>query len=236
MPSPATQQASIRSRTGSPVQRIILELDGGFRFRPGQYLEILHPDGPVPLSIASAPWRLPELHLHYRSTPGVAEAARMDELLALGRPLEIRGPAGDVTLPDPLPGPALLVAGGTGLAQALSFIDAFERQPPEAPVTLLWCADEASDLYLQAELESLAYDWLRVVCMADARRDTDNAALRWLRAHGAAASGGTANPGPIVLAGGPAFVYAASDALESAGVAPARLQSDVFSYAPRGAP
>ncbi len=216
------------------MQRIILELSGSFSFRPGQYVEILHPDGPVPMSIASAPWRLPELHLHYRSTPGVVEAARMDELLTRGDPLQIRGPGGDVSLPAPLPGPTLLVAGGTGLAQALSFIDAFERQPPGAPVTLLWCADEASDLYMQAELEALRHDWLRVVCLADARRDSDNAAMRWLREHGAAASGDPDAPGPVVLAGGPAFVYAASDALESAGVATARLKSDVFSYAPRG--
>ena len=60
-----TCTASILSRRGAPVQRIVLRMPDRFRFRPGQYLEVLHPDGPVPMSIASAPHRLPELHLHY---------------------------------------------------------------------------------------------------------------------------------------------------------------------------
>lgn len=233
MTAPATWEATIRARSGAPVQRIVLEVPAGFRFQAGQYLTVLHPDGPVPLSIASAPRRLPELHLHYRSTPGVAEAARMDELLERAGSLTLQGPAGDVRLPRALTGPALLIAGGTGIAQAWSFLDEFAEGPPEHPVSLLWSADRADDFYLRDELEALAGDWLALQLVADPRRDPRNDALAWLRAHAADACGGTEQGGPVILCGGPAFVYAACDALAAAGIDSGRLQSDVFSYAPR---
>ncbi len=202
-----------------------------FHFRAGQYLEVLHPDGPVPLSIASAPWRLPELHLHYRPIPGAPEAARMDELLARserrGR-LEVRGPGGDVVLEPPLAAPALIVAGGTGMAQAMSFVDAFSHADPGAPVTVLWCVDRDEDFYLDEELEGPARPWLRLVKIADANRSEANRGLDWLRRH----AGELAADSVVVLSGGPAFVHAACAALAQAGVPRERMRSDVFSYAP----
>lgn len=220
--------ARILARSGHPVQRLVLEMPVGFRFRPGQYLEVLHPDGPIPLSIASAPHRLPELHLHYLSQPDVPEAGRMDELLDGGRTLTIVGPAGDVELPDAPIQPILLVAGGTGVAQAMSFIDAYLAQPPGQPVTLLWCADAETDLYLQDELRTIREPWFQAVLLADARRTPQNRALQWLRRHAP-----SHRRSMVVLCGGPGFVWAAYDILADAGIAPNRMQSDVFSYAPR---
>lgn len=203
-------------------------MPAGFAFRAGQYIEAVHPDGTIPLSIASAPWRLPELHLHYRSTPGIAEAERMDELLAAAGALTLTGPGGDVRLDPPLPAPALIVAGGTGIAQAMSFIDAFCHQPPGTDVTLLWCADRADEFYLAEQLQALQAPWLRTILIADAERSAANRGLTWLRDHGAAYAAG-----PVILAGGPAFVYSACDVLQATGVGLERMQSDVFSYAPR---
>lgn len=226
----ATCDATILSRTGQPVQRITLRVNGAFDFRPGQYLEVLHPDGPIPLSIASAPRRLPELHLHYLSLQGSADATRMDELLDAADTLQIRGPGGDVTLPVPLPAPALIAAGGTGVAQAMSFIDAFQDTDPGAGLTLLWCADAESDFYLRSELDALRAPWLRTVLIADRERSAANRGLGWLREH---AGEFRAPASAVVLAGGPGFVNAAYDTLTAAGIDGARIQSDVFSYAPR---
>jgi len=210
------------------VQRIVLRMPDAFDFRAGQYLEVVHPDGAIPLSIASAPERLPELHLHYRSTPELDDATRMDALLEAGGPLEIRGPGGDVALPQPLTGPALIAAGGTGIAQAMSFIDEWHFTPPAGAVTLLWCADAETDFYLRDELDALDAPWLERVLIADADRAATNRGLVWLRDRAAQLSGSH-----VVLAGGPGFVYAAFDTLVAAGVDPAQVQSDVFSYAPR---
>jgi CDP-4-dehydro-6-deoxyglucose reductase, E3 len=218
----------VQDGTAWPVQRIVLTVESsGFRFRSGQYVQVLHPDGPIPLSIASAPRRLPELHLHYRSTPGVAEAARLDGLLAAGGALELSAPAGDVVLPAPLPGPTLIVAGGTGAAQAMSFIDDFLGTDPGAAVTLLWCVDQPADAYLEHDLTALEAPWLDVVVVADADRSPANRGLAWLRTHGERFRA------PVVLAGSPGFVYAACDALAAAGLPAAQLRSDVFAYAPR---
>lgn len=203
-------------------------MPAGFAFQAGQYIEIVHPEGNIPLSVASAPWRLPALHLHYRSTPGLAEAERMDALLAGADHLTVAGPGGDVSLSPPLTHPALIVAGGTGIAQAESFVDAFTRQPPGATVTLVWCADREADFYLAAELEDLSPPWLRLVCIADPERGPGNRGLSWLTAHGADFVDAS-----VVLAGSPGFVYAACDALLAAGVSRSNMQSDVFSYAPR---
>lgn len=222
--------AHIVSRTGHPVQRIVLRMPPSFDFRSGQYLEIEHPEGPVPLSIASAPQRLPELHLHYVSAPGSPEAGRVDELLAGGNTLSVLGPTGDVALSPPVERPALIVAGGTGMAQAMSFIEAFTERPPGAPVTLLWCVDHDADFYLRDELEALEVPWLEPVLIADGDRTPSNRGMTWLAEHGGAFAG----TNQVVLAGGPGFVYAAYDALLAAGVAPGQMQSDVFSYAPRG--
>jgi CDP-4-dehydro-6-deoxyglucose reductase, E3 len=212
----------------NPVRRIVLTVPAAFRFQAGQYVQVLHPNGPIPLSIASAPGHLPELHLHYRSTPGVAEAERFDALLASGGPLELSAPAGDVVLPTPLPGPTLIVAGGTGAAQAMSFLEDFLGTDPGAAVTLLWCIDEPGEAYLENDLAAITAPWLDVVVIADADRSPDNRGLRWLRAHGE-----RFRDGLVVLAGGPGFVYAACDALAAAGVTAGQLRSDVFAYAPR---
>ncbi len=196
----------------------------------------MHPDGPIPLSIASAPRRLPELHLHYLSMAGVAEAMRMDSLLAGADVLQARGPFGTVRLPVPLLAPALIAVGGTGIAQAMSFLDAFAAPSgapkPGALVTLLWCVDDDADFYLADEIAALNLPWLEHVLIADPERSERNRAMAWLREHGGAFAGAN----PVVLCGGPGFVYAACDALLETGVAAAQMQSDVFSYAPRPAP
>jgi CDP-4-dehydro-6-deoxyglucose reductase, E3 len=217
--------ARITSCTGSPVQRIVLQMPPAFHFAAGQYLQVIHPEGPVPLSIASAPWRLPELHLHYRSTPGLAEAARMDALLAKADRLTVSAAAGDVT---EVPAPVLIVAGGTGIAQAMSLVDEFRVADPDDKVTLLWCVDRQEDAYLAEELAALRAPWLNLSIVTDADRSADNRGLRWLREHAPEFVGL-----PVVLAGGPGFVYAAQDVLVEAGLEPGQMRSDVFAYAPR---
>jgi CDP-4-dehydro-6-deoxyglucose reductase len=218
------------------VQHIVLEMPRHFAFRAGQYLEVVHREGTIPLSIASGPRRLPELHLHYRSTPGVREAAWMDELLEHGGPLTVRGPAGDVMLPETDDLPLLLVAGGTGISQVCALIDQLVIEPVRAPVTTLWCVDAAEDLYCRAELDAIRRPWLELECIVDARRGPDNAGIRRLAGIGRRLAAGPATAAPwILLAGSPGFVYAASDALTGAGVDAARLHADAFAWAPRPA-
>ena len=74
-----------------------LDVGERYSFQAGQYLCIhLGEEDLLPLSIASAPARLPELHLHYRSTPGDPLALRMDRLLDTTTRLAISPAQGEV--------------------------------------------------------------------------------------------------------------------------------------------
>jgi len=162
----------------------------------------------------------------------------MDALLAQGGPLSVRGPSGDVLLPESPDVPLLLVAGGTGITQVCAIIDELAEVEARAPVTVLWCTDTDEDLYCRAELEALSAGWLHFECVADARRDAGNAGLLRLAALARAATipGDYATPACwILLAGSPGFVHTAHDVIAGAGVDAAHVHSDVFAYAPRPA-
>ena len=217
------------------MQQIVLRLDNtgdsedSFTFQAGQYLEIVHPGGTtIPLSIASSPLELPELHLHYQSTPGAPGARLLDELLETRQPLIIRGPAGNVAVAALETRPLLLICGGTGASQAISILKDAVQRGASRPVTLLACADHEQDFYFQPLVDALAADWLEVVYRADAARTPENLAMRWMAEHGR-----RYQDRRIILCGSPAFVYTASDVLVAAGIDGKQLESDVFAYAPR---
>ncbi|MFM7121021.1 MAG: hypothetical protein ACKOBM_01220 [Gammaproteobacteria bacterium] len=222
------RRADLTARTGRtpPIQQILLAAPDAFQFAAGQYLEVLHPAGPIPMSIASSPARLPELELHYRATPGVPEATWMDELLAHGAPLRIRGPGGDVVAPMDPARPLLLIAGGTGITQALAILETAAHQTPRATVRLLWCADREDEFYCRDRLAALSGDWLEIDLCADARRGPDNAGL--IRARAAAAALPDAW---IMLGGSPPFVFAMDDALATVTHTP--RHADAFAWASR---
>ncbi len=210
-----------------PVQLLTVLLESPFEFAAGQYLSVMHPDGTsIPLSIASPPERLPELQLHYRSTPGLVEATRMDELLRSGQ-LALEGGAGEVTLRPDDDRPLLLVAGGTGISQALCLALAQSTRHPATPVQLLACADADEDFYFRDMLPNGSKFAAELI--ADANRDGSNAGLRWLTSNATGLSADTR----VVISGSPGFVYAATDTLTSVGVSEARLESDVYAWAPR---
>lgn len=210
-----------------PIQILTLELTEPFAFAAGQYLTVQHPDGTeIPLSIASPPELLPVLHLHYRSTPGLAEASRMDELLE-GTRLTLAGGMGEVQLTDADHRPLLLAAGGTGISQALCLALAQTSRHPDAPVQMLACADSDADLYFADLLPQGPAFSARLI--ADPARDGSNKGLNWLADHA-----GNLDPAQrIVLSGSPSFVYAATDTLIQAGIDESRMESDVYAWAPR---
>lgn len=215
--------ADILQRHGHPVQRLTLRTRTAYSFRAGQYLHVKGTACDIPLSIASAPERLPELELHYRSVPGLPEALEMDKLLA-GDALMLTAAAGEVSC-DAARQPLLLIAGGSGAAQAFSCAEHRASQI-QLETSMLWCADHADDVY---ERERLA-TWLNgslQVCI-DHRRDSCNTGLAWVRDNRHALQ-----HHQIILCGSPSFVYAMTDTLLEGGCERQQLQSDVYTYAPR---
>ncbi len=210
--------------TDTPTQIVRLRMPPGYTFSAGQYLQVVHQGTLIPLSIASAPQRLPELELHYRSTAGAPEAAAMDA--ALQQPeLQVTLPGGQVSDGD-VSVPLLVVAGGTGAAQAFALAEQRSHHPDAAGATIVWCAERAADVYAEQELRALAD--VELIVMIDSRRSSENRGLSWLRTQASAY-----RDHHIVLAGSPGFVYAATDVLLDSGISRPQLHADVYEYAPR---
>lgn len=225
MPEASARIVSV-AHHDSGVRLITLALGSPFPFVAGQYLNVVHPGGVrIPMSIASAPDRLPQLELHYRPLPGVPEAALMNELLDGSRSLSIEGPHGDVRFDGPYDGDLLLIAGGSGISQCRAIIEHLRERKQAHRVRLVWSVTQSDQLYCDAELRAFAR-WLEYVPLVDAP-NSENAAIVWLR------TAELPRSGRIVVSGGPGFVYAVADVLRAIGVGTAVIESDVFSYAPR---
>ena len=95
-----------------------------------------------------------------------------------------------------------------------------------APTTILWCADQPADIYQTELLQS--YEPIDLHVITDDRRTADNEGLMWLAQHCPNYS-----QAYVVLAGGPGFVYTATDILLAAGFRADQLHADVYTYAPR---
>jgi len=215
------------ARLDSDVRLVSLALASPFAFDAGQYLKVVHPSGArIPMSIASAPQRLPRLDLHFRPLPGVADAALMLELVdGDATELSIEGPFGDVRVRGPLDSDLWLFAGGSGISQCRSIADHLRSVGHARRVRLLWSVTDAEQLYCDAELRRFA-PWLDYAPLVDSP-ERPNAAVAWLNETRPALGG------RIVVSGGPGFVYAVVDAIERIGTGGATPESDVFAYAPR---
>jgi CDP-4-dehydro-6-deoxyglucose reductase len=224
-PTPA-RIASI-ARHDSGVRTVSLEVEAPFAFRAGQYLYVVHPDGVrIPMSIASAPERLPQLELHFRPLPGVGDATLMLELLdRRDVPLILDGPFGEVHVAGPLAADLTLFAGGSGISQCRSIVEHLRGVGHARRVRLVWSVTQLDHLYCDAELRRFA-SWLDYMPLVDSP-EKPNAAVAWIDEHRPTLSG------RVVVAGGPGFVYAIVDALERIGRHAATIESDVFAYAPR---
>jgi CDP-4-dehydro-6-deoxyglucose reductase, E3 len=210
----------------SGVRLISLALPAPFPFHAGQYVNVVHPSGArIPMSIASAPERMPELELHYRPLPGVAEAALMNELLDAGNGISIEGPFGDVRVTGPLDDSLLLIAGGSGIAQCRAILEHLRCVEHAQRVRLVWSVTQRDHLYADAEMRRFA-TWLDYEAVVDTPQ-AKSAVLAWLRTQMLPMSG------RVIVSGSPGFVYAVVDTLNELGATALAIESDVFSYAPR---
>ncbi len=174
------------------------------------------------MSIASPPEVLPTLDLHYRSTPGLDTAAAMDAAIR-GQSLSLSQAEGMVNVED-LNHPLLIVAAGSGAAQAFSCALSRYMRRAKASTSVLWCAAQASEIYDEDTLREAA----ELTVMIDTDASRSHAGLRWLETNSSRFGDYS-----VVISGAPGFVYNVTDILLEAGFTQDQLQSDVFTYAPR---
>jgi CDP-4-dehydro-6-deoxyglucose reductase len=207
--------------------------------RAGHYVLLSDPApgadaAPVPFSLASAPRELPRLTLHYRPTPGSEDASRADALFVAGRDIAVDLPHGECAVERPLPRPLLILAGGTGIAQARSIVREHGRDPG-ATLRLVWGARTPEELYLAGEFDAAAgagFQWIGA-CEAGATADRRRGRVADVVAEEVAAGRLALGDWDVLVAGGPPMVWGTVAALRPHGLRRERTRSDVFAYAPR---
>ena len=103
-------------------------------------------------SIASAPDGN-KLELTVQRLPDGEVSSYLDDVLAVGYPLELRGPIGGWFVWDPdSPGPVLLVAGGSGVVPLMAMIRTREAAGSRAPFRLVYSARSPDDAIYTEEL------------------------------------------------------------------------------------
>jgi terephthalate 1,2-dioxygenase reductase component len=138
------------TRVAEDVYLLQLRLPAGQRakFRAGQYLQIVLPDGARrSFSMANPPHESDGLQLHIRQVPGGRFSALLGTL-ATGDVLDIELPFGQVALDAQAGTPLLCVCGGTGFAPVKSLLDDLARNKSQRPITLIWGARDRAGLYL----------------------------------------------------------------------------------------
>lgn len=237
---PRTLRCRVQSRRwlAHDVLGLTLKLprDSGFRYLPGQYIDLLLDDGKRrSFSIACAPAG-DLLELHIRVTPGGKFAHWAAHEMPDRAILRFEGPLGAFYLHEDSSRPIVMMAGGTGIAPIHAMLqDVFARPPSGAsarPLHLFWGVRAQRDLYLDARLRQWAaehpgFTYEPVLSEPDAgwtgatgfvheavlRRHPD------LHGHEA------------YLSGPPVMVRAAKDAFIKAGVDADHLFYDSFDYA-----
>ncbi|WP_433868624.1 benzoate 1,2-dioxygenase electron transfer component BenC [Saccharopolyspora sp. CA-218241] len=140
-------------------------------FLPGQYVNVAVPglDGVTrSYSFSSGPAEKSVSFL-VRITEGGAMSGYLADRVEVGDRLEFTGPMGTFYLRS-LARPALLLAGGTGLAPLLSMLDGLADTEPAHPVHLIYGVTTDQDLVeldrlhdLAARIPGFTFDW----CVAD---------------------------------------------------------------------
>ena len=127
-----------------------------FRFRAGQYIDILLADGRRrSFSIANAPDGAEHLELHVRLVPGGKFTEHVFATMKERDILRFEGPLGTFGLREGSAAPAVLLAGGTGFAPIKSIVEHAIASGESRPMTLYWGARDRAGLYM----DELARSW-----------------------------------------------------------------------------
>ncbi|MEJ7139067.1 CDP-6-deoxy-delta-3,4-glucoseen reductase [Amphibiibacter pelophylacis] len=157
-------------RLADDVMRVRLQLPATspFRFRAGQYVDVLLRNGDRrSYSMASAPHDLGEpaaVDFHIRHLPGGAFTDHVFGAMKERQIQRIEGPLGTFFLRDDSSKPMIFLGSGTGFAPLKAMLDDWAHKaqtaeagaPAQRPVTLYWGGRRLSDLYMHDWCEQFA--------------------------------------------------------------------------------
>jgi CDP-4-dehydro-6-deoxyglucose reductase len=204
------------------------------RWLPGQYLDVLLPEGRRrPFSIASGPRADGLIELHVRHVAGGGFTSQVAGGMAVGDRLRIEGPLGTFVAREDSERPLIFMAGGTGIAPVKALIEHFIELGTRRAMTLYWGVRTAADLYLRAQIET----WQRqapqlgfVAVFSEA--PSHDGARHGLVHEAVLADHPELAAHDVYMSGPPPMVEAARHRFVAAGLPEERLYYDSFAYAP----
>ena len=142
------------TRVTDDISLLQLRFPAGMRvkFKAGQYLQILLPDGVRrSFSMANPPHQNDGVVLHVRHLAGGKFSTYLETEAAAGDIVKLEMAFGDFYLRDDTEKPIVFVASGTGFAPIRAILeDVFKRKQTARPMTLYWGGRRSKDIY-QAE-------------------------------------------------------------------------------------
>jgi len=224
----------------SGVRKVTLHppADALISFIPGQYLELVLKDNMrYAFSIANTSKAGALIELYVLLKDKGDDTCALDKAFQKNNQLLIELPMGECVLQQPLSNiPLILLAGGTGISQLKSILEYCIDLQAKRPIYVYWGARKKEDLFLH----DLALEWDQthdnihyIPVLSDAKTD-DTWTGRQGMVHKEILKDfeSLANI-DVVACGSPAMVYAAYDDFLLQGMAPEKMISDVFAYAPR---
>jgi CDP-4-dehydro-6-deoxyglucose reductase len=166
---PTRVQALTRPAPDVAVLTLQLPANDVLRYRAGQYVEFILPDGVRrSYSMANAPHTQddkPAIELHIRHMPGGRFTDHVFGAMKEKDILRMEGPLGSFFLREDSAKPIVLLAGGTGFAPIKAIIEHLRFKHSTRPTVLYWGVRSRADLYLHewAQQAALEMSTLRYV-------------------------------------------------------------------------
>ena len=141
------------------IIQVQLPTNDQFKFKPGQYIDIILRDGTHrSYSMACAP-RLEKntIELHIRHMAGGVFTDQLFSSMKERDILRLEGPHGTFYLDEQSDAPLIFIASGTGFAPIKAIVENMQAQNMSRPVHFYWGVRRPQDLYMN----ELAEQWAR---------------------------------------------------------------------------
>lgn len=241
LPEPERRHAIIRSLRPLSAHVLHLELEipdaPDFAYRPGQYMNVVMPDGGLrSFSMASAP-RDGLIDFHIRKLEGGLFTTRHLARVQSGDALEIEIPHGAFVFRPEDDRPLLMVATGTGLAPIKAILEPLMDHPDCPPVSLYWGTRTAPDLYLHDDIQAWRehlydFNYVPVLSQADGAWQGRRGHVH----HAIADDVADLSEYAIYLCGSPAMIADAKSALVARGAGLDRIYAEGFTQQAQSVP
>jgi len=212
--------------------------NAAIRFRPGQYISLVGDDGRLhPFSIANAPRADGTLELHIGRVPNGRFTAHVHERMRPRDIVRFEGPFGQFGFSDAMEDasvaaavgrPAILLAGGTGIAPIKAMLESAEQTATRRELHLYWGSRHKDGLYAIDEVSATA--GVRVTPVLSEAAGPDSWPGRVGFVHRAVIDDfPDLSPFDVYACGSPGLIDAAFlDFTRTAGLPPDRFFADAF--------